>query len=113
DVGARHQRVGDDVGGGGGGNQDVRFVAARGDGARQVRLPGDGGVDLLGLEGAGRRRRIGEIDEALLDGFLVVGAQARLRQHIKEQPVRRRVARGGNGFAFQIFNRINRFHRNN
>ena len=48
-------------------DQHVRFVAARGDGGGEVRLPRHGGVDLLGLEHRRGGRRVLREDDVLLD----------------------------------------------
>ena len=72
DVLARDQAVGDDVGRRRRRDQDVRLVLARLDRARQIRLPRDRGVDLLGLERGGGERRLRGEDQVLLDLLLVV-----------------------------------------
>ncbi len=105
DVLPRDQGVGDDVGRRRRRDQHVRLVLARLDRARQIRLPGHRGVDLLGLERGGGQRRLGGEDEVLLDRLLVVGGEARLREQVQEQPVRRRVLRGGDRLALQILDR--------
>src|SRR3972149_5471215 len=73
------------VGGGGGGEEDGALAAGGRDGGRQVRLPGDRGVDLLGLEHGGGGRCVLREDDVPLDSRAVLGREPRLGQEGEEQ----------------------------
>ena len=75
------------------------------DGAREVRLPGHGGVDLLGLERAAAAGGAWREDDVLLDRRAVVGERPDCDEQVEEQEVRRRELRAGDLLALQLLDR--------